>query len=833
MDKPVVWYSCVWMIGAYMGLFADKRQFWLAMVWLAALLVVLRVRDVLGNVQTLIAVAICIVSIGYNTWTDRSNASALSVDDGTVVTLQGTITSAVHMDGDRATFTLKGAPVRDLTSESIDRKSVSAERFRVTIKLASEAEKDIVRAWQRGMSATVDGTLSRPSAASNFDAFDYRTYLHRQRIHWLLDGSGAQAVEVAARSRLSHHKLLAIVDIMRERLAARLDLLFPGGYGGLMQSQLIGWKAELDPEQYDRFAHVGLAHVLAISGMHVAIFLGMLLFLFRLCGVARETGIVVSLILLPLYALLTGAAPPVIRASVMAMIGLEAARRQRLRDGLSIVSVCAWGMQAASPYLLASVSYQLSFMITLGLILFVKPMHDLLPALWAPVRSTIAVAITAQLISFPLTIYYFNHFSVLSFPANLVLVPILSLVVVPLGLVGLPLSYVHFTLGNLCAVAAEATLRFVFQAIEVMMRADPFGTIWPSPPEWWIAMYYIMFAVIIRSCLQLRTKLGRPLSQRQLARRKRTWMTMIATSFVVLCLALVYAYAPDRWDTRAVVSFLDVGQGDAILVRTPQKRHILIDAGGTLRFHKPGEEWKLRSDPYEVGKDLLVPLLKKRGVHRLDYLILTHGDADHIGGAFAVLNEIPVERIVFNGTLKRSQQMEDLFRLALELRIPLYTADRGRTITIDCCSDMLFLHPARERDGILFDEAQNGNSVVLLLRLYQRHFLLTGDLDAQGERHILSELSTSGWAKRMPRIDVMKAAHHGSKTSTSPLWLNAWRPEHTVISVGARNVYGHPHPSVLSRLNEADGLVWRTDLHGEVRFTIDQDTMKIDTKRSP
>ena len=119
-------------------------------------------------------------------------------------------------------------------------------------------------------------------------------------------------------------------------------------------------------------------------------------------------------------------------------------------------------------------------------------------------------------------------------------------------------------------------------------------------------------------------------------------------------------YSPDRFNRTGLVQFIDVGQGDAILIRTPYGRHILVDGGGTLTFRKPGEAWKIRKDPYEVGQKLLVPLLKKRGVHQLDLVVLTHEDADHSGGLQAVIAQIPVKQFLFNGTFKRGVSIDEI-----------------------------------------------------------------------------------------------------------------------------------------------------------------------------
>jgi competence protein ComEC len=287
-----------------------------------------------------------------------------------------------------------------------------------------------------------------------------------------------------------------------------------------------------------------------------------------------------------------------------------------------------------------------------------------------------------------------------------------------------------------------------------------------------------------------------------------------------LVLLLWYGYRPDRWITQGSVHVLDVGQGDAILVRTPTGKHILIDGGGTLTFRKPGEEWKERRDPYEIGRKLLVPLLKKRGVQQLDYVLLTHDDADHYGGLQAMAEQIPIERFLFNGEVKANDEVFKLFRTLLERRVPMLPALAGMQLDVDDRTRLDILYPRPEtHEQLMFINKQNNDSVVSLLTMEGVRFLLTGDMEGLSEQSILLQGAAGVTRTELEAgIDVLKVAHHGSKTSTSQAWLDFWRPKMAAISVGEKNVYGHPSAQVLTRL-KAHGIdIFRTDRMGEVVF---------------
>jgi competence protein ComEC len=289
------------------------------------------------------------------------------------------------------------------------------------------------------------------------------------------------------------------------------------------------------------------------------------------------------------------------------------------------------------------------------------------------------------------------------------------------------------------------------------------------------------------------------------------------------------AYNPDWYNRDAYVSFLDVGQGDAIFIRTAHGKHILIDGGGSVVFRKPGEQWRERNDPFEVGRKVVVPLLLKRGVQAIDLLVVSHLDSDHIKGLNAVLSSIPVKRILWNGTVKPSGDALTLLESALKQGIPLYRADAGLSWKMD---DETLIHiigsppTANSSTAVPVVEEQNGRSVAMLVHLYARTFLLTGDADAAEEHSILSHLASQTAKPEQQQkqqhspVDVLKVSHHGSKTSSTPEWLSYWHPAAAVISVGRSNLYGHPNTAVLERLKKANAEVKRTDLHGEVQFRI-------------
>ncbi|HZG84131.1 DNA internalization-related competence protein ComEC/Rec2 [Paenibacillus sp.] len=745
---------------------------------------------------------------------ERSNVSAIAPPDGEgkPAVIAGVIVSKPEVDGDRLAFDVAAAAATIEARES----ELSGERIRVYVRLETEAEAERARSLRRGETAEVAGELRLPSSATNFGGFDYRLYLARQHTFWTLRADGLAALRrIGEAEGAFAAKALDRVDRVREHMGARLEALFTEPTAGFMKGLLLGVRDDLDPEQFQAFSQIGLTHILAISGLHVAIYVGALLWLLGKLPLSRERRLELAMAAVPVYVVLTGMSPSVVRAGLMAAIALYAARRRLLKDGLHILAAAALLMLLWEPYYLYNVSFQLSFAVTAGLIIFTPRAMELLRAIRPqPLRSAVAVTLVAQCVSFPLTITYFNGFSWLSFPANFLLVPAFSFAVLPLGTAALLLAYVAPPVAPWAAYLAEKLTALCFLAVERLSGWESASTIWATPPAWWIAAYYALLLAATSPELRRRPGFGR---------------FAAAACAAALAGLLAYAYAPDALDRAGYVSFLDVGQGDAILLRTPSGAHWLVDGGGTIRFERPGEEWRRRSDPFEVGEDVLVPLLKRRGVQSIDALFVSHADTDHIGGLSAVLEHIPVRRIFFNGTVKSGEASERFYRTALSQGVPLIPMHAGMTVEAGGAKAVA-VYPT-ERGPFRVEEEQNEASLVLLATMYSRTFLLTGDIGEAEEREIVSGRSAEiGAGSALPRIDVLKAAHHGSKSSTLQRWLDAWRPRVAVVSAGRNNIYGHPHPSVLQRLDDNGIPALRTDQHGEIQFRVEADAWQVRTK---
>lgn len=862
--RPLVAAACIVAAGFHLSAVLSSVEAWAAALGMTLLLPICVIGGKCSRMQAIVYALLLLFAVLYYQWTVKDGGSVWSewevhylVDQEQELNgeWEGIILSHPEIDGDRMQFQLEATGWRTPEMSRMDR---VREMLLVQVKLTSKQELKLVNDWRRGQLVRIQGKLDVPGDAGNFGGFSYRDYLRTMHIHSLLKVSGMQHMQLHSALGTSSiyepivlwNRMLAYVDQGRDRLANILQHIYVQPHIGYMQGLVLGSREDMDPDIYQKFSQLGLTHVLAISGLHVGVLIGALLSFFRLLRITKETSMSITMGFIPMYVLMTGASASVIRAGMMALLALYGAKKGWLKDGLHLLAAAFLLMVLWDPRYVLQVGFQLSFVVTAGLILFVPQVMNMLGSLPRTISSAISVTLVAQAVSLPLTVYYFNQFSLLSFLANFAIVPCISLIVLPLGSISLLIASVYEPLAKPVVWLVERLNEFTFQLVHWLAQVEGATIIWPTPPLWWIVLYYVIFAMAldaVRRWSATRQIYRRgnsatvhheddtqPLDFIEIPIRGGSYQGISAFAAVfIFGFMVVQGYTWSRFDDTTV-SFIDVGQGDSILISTATGKHMLIDGGGTVNFRKPDDRWRERRVPFEVGEKVVVPLLKQRGIRELDAVLLTHADQDHAGGLQAVLKHIPVKQFIMNGTWKSSVFMNSLYDTAIDKGIPIRKWEAGQRWKLDEWSALEVLYPYPSSDSSLYlEDNQNEASLVVQVTLThptsgkQAVFMLTGDLEADGERQMLQY--TAGRPSKS--IDVLKVAHHGSKTSTTPEWIEQWKPEIGIISAGRNNRYGHPHPKVLDTLRNAKIPVKRTDIEGEIQFKLTSGGLKVRAKR--
>lgn len=573
-----------------------------------------------------------------------------------------------------------------------------------------------------------------------------------------------------------------------------MQKIMPASDAGVLTAVLFGGYQNISGKVLDDFATTGLIHILSVSGAHIALVAGLMRWLGTRMHLGLWTSAALAISAITLYAVMSGLTPPVIRSAAMGFISLAAGMMNRENYAPAALAVTALIMLVWQPLLVYDISFQLSLGATAGLVFLYPKTLTALGKIPAWLAGPLAVTVGAQLGVLPFIAWYFNNFSLISFLANMIVLPGVELLII-LGLAGVMLYTVMPAIGAPVFVICSLMIGGITQ-LTALLAAVPYSSVYiPSGGLRTGAAYYLGLAWLYG---------WRPLALPGPGQLLGRWPKSCALTIV---LAGVILLAVNWLPNPLTVHFIDVGQGDSTLVITPHGRAVLIDTGGSYN-----------SAAFDMGERVVAPYLKHYGVTVIDYLILTHGHQDHAGGAAGVAANIKVNNIML-AREAYSPPVRALLRSGQGAAvIPTYT---GQAFALD---GVLFTIIHTTGSSMQNGETATGNEVSSVIRVSYGHhsFLVTGDLEARGEAELLAEgVSPS---------TVLKVGHHGSKTSTTPLFLQAVNPSFAVISAGYNNRFGHPHPETLARLNATKKTrIYRTDKQGAIVFRSDGTSIVADT----
>jgi competence protein ComEC len=666
-----------------------------------------------------------------------------------------------------------------------------------------------------GQQVSLKGVLYEPRERRNPGGFDYRFFLETQGVAAIFYGQTADITPLGLSPELSSLRRTAL--LLKEKMCGVLKVFLPEEEGNLLVGMLFGERRALEPVTEQMFKNSGVSHLLAVSGLHVGLIAGFFWFLGKRIGLRGWPAYLVTILLLFSYAYLTGLKPAALRAFIMIALGLGAVYLQRSKDLPTALAAAALFTLCYNPLLLFTASFQLSYAATAALLLLAPPLQEgfssFLKALPFNVPLLIkdklppllAVSLAAQLGVLPLSAYHFQQVSIIALLTNILILPLiavllgLSLAAALLGLL-LPLA------GSLLNLASYPLLAYMLMVTKGLGNL-PFAYGEPFPPSPLEILFFYLALGALAKWRYLFTVAG-PLLPR-LKAKLRPFHLLVA--LLILALFFTWWGVPNSSSRQLEVTFLDVGQGDAIYMRTPEGKNILLDGGG-----KP--EYKGAVDG--VGYQVVLPFLRQRRVKKLDLVMVSHPHEDHYGGLLAVLREIPVDLLVTNEEMPEEGYYRELLSLAAEKNI-------SRAIVRE--NDNIFVGPSLAFKVLgpppgLFRGTKsdcNNNSLVLQLNFKEVSFLFTGDIEEAAVQRLLE-------GKQELESQILKIPHHGGGLPNLARFLTEVSPRAAVISVG-ENAYGHPHPELLRTLEEKKIALYRTDLQGAITFQSDGKSWKTET----
>ncbi|KGL43132.1 hypothetical protein EP56_07225 [Listeriaceae bacterium FSL A5-0209] len=692
--------------------------------------------------------SLTIVAGGFFWFFDDQNHSMFEAGE-----LEGTVTinDGIVIDGDafRAQVLYQG------------------ERFQLSYKLASEQEQKQFMRLNYGDKLSVSGELEAPEKNRNKDQFNYQEFLYRKQVHWLLKASSVQSLSENSASWL--HSLRNF----RKSQLKKIDETLDSQIAPYVASLIYGDRTTVETTVYESYQRLGVVHLLAISGLHVNLIISGFLLLFRRMGFQIEKTAIVMICLLPLYCMMTGANAPVVRAAIMTiclMIGRLSPVRVTSLQALCFSFIFVF---LFNPYCVFEIGFQLSYAVSFAIILsgrkiMRKVSSNLLSSLYISLISTISgIAVMS---------YHFYEFSIVGVFLNVIYVPLFTFILLPLSFI----SIFFLNLAPILLVIPSTIMKIavnISESLAILLQEIPFTTWVTGRPTLILLVIILLFTLYFFYGWEKTGKIYRYL--------------------IPVCLCLIIGTI----NLTGKVSIIDVGQGDSILIQLPWNKGIyIIDVGGQMAFDK--EKWAERKAPFSVGKNIVTPVLKAKGISKVDKLIVTHSDADHMEGLIDVGKAIQIKELIY----AEGGETKSIMKKALQALpgVPTKAILAGYSWAKGDATFQV-LSPTERGEG------GNNDSIVISAVLDKKRWLFTGDIEKEAEQALLEN--------PLIKADILKVGHHGSKTSTTPAFIGKVQPAISLISCGVDNRFGHPRKETLDTLEAADSTIYRTDQKGEIIYT--------------
>jgi competence protein ComEC len=635
--------------------------------------------------------------------------------------------------------------------------------------------------WRYGDRLRLTGRLQTPFETEDFS---YRDYLANQGVYTLMPRAAANLVW--------HNQgnwFMALVYGLRQRAFTVVYTLFPDPEASLLAGILLGLDNGIPPAVQEAFNATGTAHIIAISGFNITILSGLLMTVFaRLLGPRR--GCLLTIFGVAAYTLLVGAGPSVVRAAIMGGLSLFARQVGRRQDGLNSLGFVAALMAAFNPRVLWDVSFQLSFTATLGLVLYADPLtqafvrlaswlpQSLIDRLVGPVGEYFLFTLAAQLTSLPVIIYHFGRLSLISLVANPAVLPAQPAVEV-LGGLSTIFGLVYLPAGRLAAALAWPFLAYTIRMVEFLAQAP--GAVLPlgRTSLGWVAAFYCLLFVLTF-----------------IAPRLRGLAAAVKPSLAILIIAaitvVVWKMALAHPDGRLHLTLLDVGGGEAILIQSPEGRHLLIDGGPSH---------SRLSDA--LGRRL--PLFQ----HQLDYLLVSPAEEEYIAALPDNLERFPPAQVLWSGPLQNSRSARSLQELLAEAQAPVQIAQPGQTLSL---GGGAWLHVL----------VAGKRGMVLLLEWDRFRALLPLGLESGTLAELQQEAS-------LGPVSALLLADNGYAALNPPEWIKSLNPQVILLGASPGGQHGLPGDDLLNAI--ATYPLLRTDRNGWIEVSTDGNQMWVEVEK--
>lgn len=703
--------------------------------------------------------------------------------------LMGIIDDILDVDSSRITFIVNA----DTFFRSNDTSAAEGKVY-VTVSKDRYKNKDELFPYiNAGSKVILKGKLLTPDEQSNPGEFNYREYLELHGIYKIFRVNGFQNVKLISDNNAGfyYQKIIYPAKIFAQNV---IDMHSEGDIAAYLKGLVTGDRSDISGETKSAFIDAGVMHLIAVSGLNVGyiiLFITLTLSILRIPVLPR---VIITILVLIFYCSFTGNSPSIMRATVMGIVLLISFLLERRQNFFNSIGIALMIILVIDSRQIYDAGFILSFSAVISMAVIYSVFEKIIVkkiSMWNFRGKKITIyafvlfftSLAAQIGTLPITASYFGKISIISLFANVIAVPAanLSLAIGFLQIITALIS------GQLAAYPAEVNNLLLNFQLKFIQMCSSISFAYINVPVFSPA-YIITFYVSLFVLLNLKTKAD-----------------LFKKSAIVILFIILFIIYEHDFEKRLRVEFINVGQGDCALIKTPCGKVMLVDCG-------------MLSDNYNSGERTILPYLIRQGINKIDILFLTHLHADHIGGLNYLLENIEIDKIIDSGQKTNSDYINESLNLIKEKNVNFVSAGEGNYIDEIDNLRIYFLFPNENyvtADGKTVDNNLNNGSLVFLLKYGECEILFTGDIEKEAEHYIAVNYGD------FIKSDLLKTAHHGSITSSTIPFLYFSQPEAAVISCGKHNKFNHPSDIICSRLKKSGADVYRTDKDGAVIFETD------------
>ena len=625
-----------------------------------------------------------------------------------------------------------------------------------TYYLKSEEEKNyFIDNLKYGIQVELNGTLNDPVNNTTPNTFNYKKYLYNKGIYKILN--------------INSFKIIAINNNVFYRLKNMInDRIKNIDNSNYIKTFILGDKNGIDNDILSDYQTLGVTHLFAISGMHIGLFSIVILFILKKLNMRENKALFITMLIIGIYGALTGFPASIRRAYILfVFVSLNKIFDLRIKTIYLLILTVIINIFLDS-FIIYDIGFLYSVATTAGLIIsknFLKNGNY--------INKLLKVSIISYLFSMPITINNFFIINPLSPINNLFVVPLVSLIIYPLSLI----TFIFPFLSSIF----DLSINLLNLINSLLMNINVFNIVIPKWNYLLVITYYCLLLFIV------------------LKNKKKLLI-------IILLIVVVDIFLP-YFDSNGYIYYLDVGQGDLEIIITPYRKTVtMIDTGG--KISQSVEKWQIKNKNYHVT-DNAITFMHSLGINKINYLILSHGDYDHMGDATYLVNNFKIANVVLN-----CGEYNDLEKELINI------LDKKKVKYLSCLKELTMDNYKLQFLNTGLYDNENDNSNVIYLNYNNYNFLFMGDASIKREKDILDKYNIN-------KIDFLKVGHHGSNTSSSEEFINKIKPIYSLISVGKNNRYGHPKDSVLAILENSK--IYRTDIDGSIEIKLNKNKYKIKT----